>query len=77
MKISGLFNEIAAEIYGSGYDRDLTEQEEAELLTAVNAIEEDPATSQTVLGVVGQQVDGWAAPIGVCILGLIKRIMGT
>ena len=76
MKFSGLFNEIAAEI-NITCDRDITTIEEEALLAMANAIEEDPASAQTVLNELGQELDGFQLPAGVCILGLIKRIFGS
>ena len=76
MKVSGLFNEMAAEVYGSGEDRDLTSQEEQDLLDMANSMDENTPAAD-VFGETGQLFDGWTLPIAPCWIALIKRIWGT
>ena len=76
MKASDIFYKFGDAVSNSGYDRELTQDEQQELKDMADGLEL-PVDVETALAETGAVIDGWSLPIGTCLIMWIRGIFGN
>jgi hypothetical protein len=67
-----LLNGMKEAIIAEDGDFEFSDEQKAQIKTWADGLNAETATMEEVLGGLGQIVDGWSLPIGVCIAAIIN-----